>query len=120
MNDKIVTQFLELIHPLMKHIEEIYLFGSRNRDNWRPDSDYDLLIILEKKDRFIIDQLYNAVLEILLSTARLISLKIFTISEFNRLKFIPTPFINNVIKEGITIGRYNKSTHHWVCTEIKS
>ncbi|MBI2471199.1 MAG: nucleotidyltransferase domain-containing protein [Planctomycetes bacterium] len=107
MNDKIVTQFLELIHPLMAHIQEIYLFGSRCRDDWRPDSDYDILIVLEKKDRVIIDKLYDAVMDILLSTARLISLKIFTSSEFNRLKSIPTPFISNVMTKGIKLGIHN-------------
>lgn len=107
MNDKIVTQFLELIHPLMEHIEEIYLFGSRCRDDWRPDSDYDILIVLDKKDRVIIDKLYDAVMDILLSTAKLVSLKIFTSSEFNRLKSIPTPFISNVMSKGIKIGIHN-------------
>lgn len=87
----------------------MYLFGSRCRDNWRPDSDYDILIVLEKKDRLIIDKLYEAVIEILISilisTGRLISLKIFTVSEFNRLKSIPTPFMHNVMTEGIKIGK---------------
>ena len=49
MNDKIVEHFLELIQPCIADIEEIYLFGSRCRDDWRPDSDYDILIVLEKK-----------------------------------------------------------------------
>ncbi len=105
MDDRIVKNFLDIISPLMEqHIKEIYLFGSRCRDDWRPDSDYDILILLEKKDRPIIDKLYDAVMDILLSTGRLISLKIFTVSEFNRLKSIPTPFINNVLREGIKIG----------------
>ena len=107
MNDKIVEQFLELIHPLKENIEEIYLFGSRCRDDWRPDSDYDILIILGKKDRVIIDKLYDAVMEILLSTTKLISLKIFTSSEFNRLKSIPTPFMCNVTTKGIKLGIHN-------------
>lgn len=107
MNDKIVEQFLELIHPLQENIDEIYLFGSRCRDDWRPDSDYDLLIVLKIKDRVIIDKLYDAVMDILLSTTKLISLKIFTISEFNRLKSIPTPFMNNVITKGIKLGIHN-------------
>ncbi|MBM4064819.1 MAG: nucleotidyltransferase domain-containing protein [Planctomycetes bacterium] len=107
MNDKIVTQFLELIHPLMEHIEEMYLFGSRCRDDWRPDSDYDILIVLEKKDRVIIDKLYDAVMDVLLSTTKLISLKIFTSSEFNRLKSIPTPFMSNVMTKGIKLGIHN-------------
>ena len=107
MNDKIVEQFLELIHPLKENIEEIYLFGSRCRDDWRPDSDYDILIVLEKKDRVIIDGLYDAVIDILLSTTKLVSLKIFTSSEFNRLKSIPTPFISNVTTKGIKLGIHN-------------
>jgi len=102
-HDGIIEEFLHIISPLMKHIEGMYLFGSRCRQDWRPDSDYDILIILKKKDRVIIDQLYDAVMDILLSTGRLVSLKIFAASEFNRLKSIPTPFINNVLKEGVRL-----------------
>ncbi len=88
----------------MSNIATIYLFGSRCRQDWGPDSDYDVLIVLERKNRDIVDKLYDAVMDVLLSTGRLISLKIFTLSEFNRLKSIPTPFMNNVLKEGIKIG----------------
>lgn len=102
--DKIVKMFLAATSPSKKDIKEMYLFGSRVRDDWRPDSDYDILIVLRKKDRPVIDRLYDAVMDILLSTGRLISLKIFSVSEFNRLKSIPTPFIGMVIKEGKKIG----------------
>lgn len=105
VNDKIVETFLSMIQPLMlQHIKELYLFGSRCRDDWKPDSDYDLLIIIEKKDRLIIDTLYDAVIDTLLYTDRLISLKIFTASEFNRLKSIPTPFVSNVLREAIKLA----------------
>lgn len=105
MSDMIIESFLRMIEPLiLKHIKEIYLFGSRCRDNWRPDSDYDILIVVEKKDRLVIDTLYDAVMDILLITGKLISLKIFTASEFNRLKSIPTPFMSNVLKEAIKIA----------------
>lgn len=106
MNDEIVNRFLDLITPALKQIRDIYLFGSRCRDDWRPDSDYDILIVVKKKDRMLIDNFYNAVIDILLSTGRLISLKIFTASEFDRLKSIPTPFIQNVITEGIKLGSH--------------
>lgn len=107
MNDEIVKRFISLILPLTEHIKEMYLFGSRCRDDWRPDSDYDILIVLDNKDRVIIDRLYDAVMEILLETGRLISLKIFAVSEFERLKSIPTPFIQSVTEEGIKIGSHN-------------
>lgn len=94
--DRIIKKFLKQIAPLAKNINEVYLFGSRCRDDWEPSSDYDILIVLEKKDRRIIGKLYDAVLSILLDTGRLISLKVFSVSEFNRLKSIPTPFMANV------------------------
>lgn len=104
INDEIIKAFLGLIGPLKEQIREIYLFGSRCRDDWRPDSDFDILIVLGEKDRVIIDRLYDAVMEVLLTTGKLISLKIFTLAEFNRLKSIPTPFITNVIKRGKRLG----------------
>lgn len=96
MKDRIIKKFLNQILPVADHIKEMYLFGSRCRDDWRPDSDYDILIVLEDKDKFVIDSLYDGVMDILLATGRLISLKIFRASEFSRLKSIPTPFISNV------------------------
>lgn len=100
----VIRRFLSLLSPLRKEIKYIYLFGSRCRDDWRPDSDYDILIVVEKKDRELKSRLYDIVMDILLDTGRLISLKIFTEAEFNRLRSIPTPFMENVMKEGIRLG----------------
>lgn len=102
--DAIIERFLSSVLPFGTTIKEIYLFGSRCRSDWRPDSDYDILIVVDRKDRDLISKLYDVVMDILLDTGRLISLKIFNASEFNRLKSIPTPFMNNVIKEGIRLG----------------
>lgn len=104
MRDKVIEEFLQKIAPIRGKILEIYLFGSRARDDWRPDSDYDILIVLENKKDEVIDELYDAVIDILLSTGKLISLKIFSLKEFNRLKSLQTPFISNVLNEGIRIG----------------
>ncbi|MHB8482282.1 MAG: nucleotidyltransferase domain-containing protein [Nitrospiria bacterium] len=110
MNDPIIERFLDGISPLKEQIEEIYLFGSRCRDDWRPDSDYDLLIVVKKKEREIINRFYDVVMDILLSSGKLISLKIFSSSEFNRLKAIPTPFISNILREGKKIGFYHEDS----------
>jgi predicted nucleotidyltransferase len=104
MQDKVIEQFIDLIRPLNRQIKEIYQFGSRCRDDWRPDSDYDILVVLEKRDTELAGKLYDAVMDVLLSTGKLVSLKIFTISEFRRLKAIPTPFMQNVLQEGVKIG----------------
>jgi predicted nucleotidyltransferase len=107
MREKVIDSFLDLISPLREQIEGMYLFGSRSRDDWRPDSDYDILIVLKKKDKEIVGRLYDAVMEVLLATGRLISLKLFTVSEFNRLKSIPTPFMASIMREGIRLGNYH-------------
>lgn len=57
--------------------------------------------MVDKRDREIVDKLYDAVMEILLNTGSLVSLKIFPLSEFNRLKSLKNPFIENVLKEGV-------------------
>ncbi len=105
--DNVVTSFLEMISPLRENIERIYLFGSRCRDDWHPASDYDILIVLLKKDRQIISRFYDAVIDLLVDTGRVVSLKIFSVEEFNYLKSIPTPFIGNVIMEGVELGFHN-------------
>lgn len=104
MNDAVIKQFLDMLLPLKSDIKELYLFGSRCRDDWRPDSDYDVLIVVDRKGRELRSRLYDAVLDILLDTGRLVSLKIFTLKEFERLKAIPTPFLEKVLAEGIRLG----------------
>jgi predicted nucleotidyltransferase len=48
-NDDVIERFVTIISPLQNDIKEMYLFGSRSRDDWRPDSDYDILIVVDKK-----------------------------------------------------------------------
>jgi uncharacterized protein len=102
--DPVLQEFLAQISALKPRIERIILFGSRARDDWSPDSDYDLLLIVDKKDFALRDRLYDAVVDVLLKTGRQISLKIFPREEFERLSHLQTPFIKNVLAEGIALG----------------
>ncbi len=103
--DTVIQRFLEKIGPVKKKIEAAYLFGSRARGTERPDSDYDLLLVvgqdfsLSEKDA-----LYEQVMDILLETGRLVSLKIFKQGEFQRLRDLNTPFLSRVLEEGIKVG----------------
>ncbi len=103
ISDLVIKGFLEKIKFLKNSIEGLYLFGSRSRGDWRPDSDYDILVILKERTEEVKSKLYDAALDILLSTGKLISLKIFTLSEFEKLIAIPTPFMENVLREGIKL-----------------
>lgn len=105
MNDEIIEQFIQDISSVSSKIKGMYLFGSRVREDWRPDS--DVLIVLERKDREIISKLYDAVIDILISTGKLVSLKIFSEQEYLRLKTLKIPFMSNVLNEGKRIGFNN-------------
>lgn len=102
--ERIVNKFLGQIEGLRPRIGSIYLFGSRVRGGARPDSDYDLLLVVPRKDRELKDKLYNAAVEVLMDTGADISLKIIKEEDFERLIKISAPFIKNVLEEGIKLG----------------
>jgi uncharacterized protein len=101
--DTILKKFLE---PFRENVDikEIILFGSRARGDERPESDYDILLIVSRKDRALIDLLYDNVMACLLDSGRLISLKIFSEHEWNSLTNLKTPFSQAVLKEGVALG----------------
>jgi predicted nucleotidyltransferase len=100
--DPVLKMFLENIQAINGRIERVYLFGSRARKTFRPDSDYDLLIVVE--DKSIKDKVYDITIDIFCKTNADISLKIIKKEDFEKLKILPTPFIENVITEGIRIA----------------
>jgi len=82
----------------------VILFGSRARGTHRVDSDYDLLLVVSKKDNRLVDALYEAVMNVLLAHGRLVSLKIFEQDEFDHLQALQTPFMERILAEGVTVG----------------
>ena len=105
MTDPLIQQFLENAESGGQKFHAAYLFGSRARGTERPDSDYDLLLVV--REEFSLaekDALYEQVMDILLETGRLISLKIFRQSEFQRLRGLHTPFLSRVLEEGVKVG----------------
>lgn len=102
--DPVMAMFIGKVKSIRSQLKGLYLFGSRVRDDWRPDSDFDVLVIVPKRDQSIVDLLYDAVIDVLLETGSLISLKILTQAQYERLAAIPTPFLANVMAEGVELG----------------
>ncbi len=102
--DPPLQTFLQKINPIRPKIQELYLFGSRARGDEKPYSDYDLLLVVEKREPRMLDTLYDAVTDVLTSTGRVISLKIFPRDEYRRLSSIPTPFMKRFLSERISLG----------------
>jgi predicted nucleotidyltransferase len=104
VQDPVIDEFLTQIAPVRDRIRRLILFGSRARGDHKPHSDYDILVVLAEKDRGVVDTLYDATMEVLFRTHRLISLKIYRQADFDRFAALPTPFLTNVLREGIALG----------------
>ena len=83
---------------------KIYLYGSRSRGTFKSDSDWDLLILLDK-DQITPDteqQITYPLYDLEFDTGEIISPMVYTQSEwFNKYRL--TPFFKNVMHEGILI-----------------
>lgn len=80
---------------------KVFLFGSRARGEARPDSDWDVMVLLNdnsKTNRWdTVKQLFYLSLDI----EQDINPIVYTKSEWNKRSF--TPFYKNVMKDGIEI-----------------
>jgi len=102
--DSTIQEFLGQIAPVRSELERLILFGSGARGDSKPNSDYDILVVMPEKDRRVIDALYDATMEVLYKTHRLISLKIYRKADFDRFAAMPTPFMRSVLHDGVRIG----------------
>ena len=99
--DNIETQFVNKVTSLFPNqIVKIFFFGSRAMGVPKPGSDYDFLIVLNEKDRRVIDGIYGLVTDFLLRYGADISLKIYTSKDFREMASIPTPFMASILKTG--------------------
>ena len=100
-------EILKRIKEIILEIEpdaRIILYGSRARGNPHPESDWDIVILLNKDivsketENSISDNLFDLELE----TGEVISPMVYTIKDWNS-KYRVTPFYYNVTKDGILI-----------------
>lgn len=97
----IEEEFAEIVGKrFFAEVLKIILFGSRAKGVAAPGSDYDLLIVLKRKDREVIDGIYDEVMNFLERYEVDISLKIYTEDTFNKMMALPTPFMAQIKKTG--------------------
>ncbi len=103
-SDPVLREFLQHIAPLRGRLDKVILFGSRARGDEKPFSDYDVLIVIPQKDRALKSDLYDAATETLLATGREISLKVIPRASYDFQSRLPTPFMKNILQEGVPLG----------------
>lgn len=83
---------------------EAYLFGSRARGDFRADSDWDILILIDdvKVTNDIDDKFRDDLYELELESGQVISTFIYT-KDYWRSTLIYSPLYKNVSREGIRL-----------------
>jgi uncharacterized protein len=98
------AKILKQIKKIVKDKEpsaKIYLYGSRSRGTAKEDSDWDLLILLNK-DKISLEveqKITYPLYDLEFDTGEVISPMIYSEKEWNS-KYKVTPFYQNVMKEG--------------------
>ena len=86
-----------------REILEIHLFGSKARGDAGPESDVDLLIITERNDWKLKDEIGRVATKILLAEGIYLSIKVLGKILYQRLVTLEAPFIKNVLQEGVLV-----------------
>ena len=81
---------------------KIYLFGSRVREDFRNDSDWDFLILTSKKvDRNLKNRIFDELFESELETDEVLTGVVQNKETWKNYKM--TPFYQNIQKEGVEV-----------------
>lgn len=99
-----VNAFKEaLTDSLGSRIRNLLLYGSKARGNYKPDSDIDIFILIDKSDPQTRKIVASATTGILVKYGILLSPKIIEEGHFSLIKQLGTAFARNIENEGIRI-----------------
>lgn len=100
--DPIMKQLSEVLKKTFKkEIKDIILFGSRARGDYEPDSDYDIIVLVDKETKELDDKIFELTWKIGFEHNVSISAFVFEKSIFEKDKY--EPLFMNVRKEGVLI-----------------
>ena len=93
----------ELIEKLGDRISSLILYGSAAKDDMKEESDIDILIITKDNDNEIYDEISKIRTDVDLKNGSLTSLISISRREIEEYLKLNSPFIKDVIKEGVIL-----------------
>ncbi len=101
-HDGVGKEFARLVkNKLQSHLEKIILFGSHARGDFTEGSDYDILVIVDKKEKYIQDVILDSCVEIMDKYYELIGCIVCDQKEWELKKRFPIGL--NILKEGVEL-----------------
>ena len=99
-DDSIAREYSTKVRAALgDRVRDIILFGSRARGEQKKYSDYDVLIVVDKRDREIVKTIRKIAVDILDEHERLIGNIVYDVDEWERKKSFP--FGINIKREGL-------------------
>lgn len=86
-----------------QRILKIIAYGSRIRGDYRGDSDLDVLVIVDRKDKEIRDEILDAFYPYELEADIPFSVTILSIEELKINEKLGSPFVESIKKEGVVL-----------------
>lgn len=100
--DKISVEFAERVRNRLKnHLKKIILFGSHARGDFREGSDYDILIVVDKREKQFQEIVLDESVEIMNKYDALIGHIVCDEKEWEKKKKFPIGL--NILDEGIEL-----------------
>lgn len=100
--DRVAVEYSERLRAALgNRIRDIILFGSRARGEQKKYSDYDFLIVVDRRDRLLLDVIVEIEVSILDEYERLIGSIVYESEEWERKKNFPLGM--NICADGIPL-----------------